>query len=127
MVVAEVERQIAALFIRSPVEGVVSRLHVEDRAAVDRSAALVTVVDLSAFEIEIAVAESDADDILPGTPVEVTADGSTYAGTVRSIAPEVQGSRVRGRVVLAQEISSGLKQNQRGAGPPPPGDTSRMC
>jgi HlyD family secretion protein len=91
----------------------VSRLHVEDRQAVARDTALVTVVDLSGLEIEIAVAESDADEILPGTPVEVMVGSTAHAATVHSIAPEVQGARVLGRVAFAGPPPEGLKQNQR--------------
>ena len=113
LLVEDLQRRVDALTVRAPVAGLVSRLHVEDREAVPRNAALVTVVDLSALEVEIAVAENLADEVTPGTPAVVTVGIDQFPGTVVGIAPEVEGSRVRGRVAFSGEIPAGLKQNQR--------------
>jgi HlyD family secretion protein len=113
LVVSDIRRRVDALTVRAPVAGLVSRLHVEDREAVARNAALVTVVDLSALEVEIAVAENLADEVTPGTPAVITVGIDGFSGTVVGIAPEVEGSRVKGRVAFAEEIPAGLKQNQR--------------
>ncbi len=43
----------------------------------------------------------------------ITVGGDHFAGTVVGISPEVEGSRVKGRVGFAEEIPVGLKQNQR--------------
>ncbi len=109
----ELQRQVGALAICSPVQGIVSRLHVEDRQAVSEHAPLITVVDLSAFEVEIAVAESQAGDIVSGTEAEITWEGTVYPARVRSISPEVEGSRVRGIVAFTGEAPAKLRQNQR--------------
>ncbi len=74
---------------------------------------MVTVVDLSALEIEIQVPESFADEIAIGTPAVVTYEAVAFPGTVTSISPEVEGSRVRGRVAFDDARPGGLKQNQR--------------
>jgi HlyD family secretion protein len=111
--VEELERQVGALTIRSPVSGLVSRLLIEDHDAVAPGQGLITVVDLSALEIEIQVPESFADEIIIGTDAVVTYEGEAFPGTVTSISPEVEGSRVQGRVAFDVTPPRGLKQNQR--------------
>ncbi len=113
LLVADLERRVDSLTVRAPVAGLVSRLHIEDRQAVARNAPLVTVVDLSALEVEIAVAENLADEVAPGTPAVITVGIDDFDGTVVGISPEVEGNRVKGRVAFAGEIPAGLKQNQR--------------
>jgi HlyD family secretion protein len=113
LLVVDLERRVDDLTVRAPVAGLVSRLHIEDREAVARNTALVTVVDLSALEVEIAVAENLADEVTPGTPAVITVGVDQFAGTVVGISPEVEGSRVKGRVAFGDEIPAGLKQNQR--------------
>jgi HlyD family secretion protein len=113
LLVADLQRRVDALDVRAPVAGQVSRLHVEDRQAVARNDALITVVDLTALEVELAVAENLADEVTPGTPAMITVGGETHRGAVVGISPEVEGSRVRGRVAFAAELPGGLKQNQR--------------
>jgi HlyD family secretion protein len=113
LLVEELERQVEALTIRSPVSGLVSRLLIEDHDAVAPGQGLVSVVDLSALEIEIQVPESFADEIIIGTEAAVSYEGETFRGSVTSIAPEVEGSRVRGRVAFEGTPPAGLKQNQR--------------
>jgi len=113
LLVVDLQRRVDALTVRAPVAGLVSRLHIEDREAVARNTPLVTVVDLSALEVEIAVAENLADEVIPGTPAVITVGIDHFAGTVVGISPEVEGSRVKGRVTFSGEIPAGLKQNQR--------------
>jgi HlyD family secretion protein len=113
LVVEDLERQVNDLAIRSPVAGLVSRVEVNDRDAVDAGQALATVVDLSAFEIEIAVPENYADELAPGTEAVITSDGREFVGALKSISPVVEGSRVKGVVAFTAEAPRGLKQNQR--------------
>ena len=113
LLVDELERRVEALTIRAPVAGLVSRLHVEDRQAVSTNDPLITVVDLSAYEVEIAIAESYSNEINPGTEAVVVKDGVEYPAQVLSIAPEVEGSRVKSRVIFTGATPDGLKQNQR--------------
>ena len=113
LLVDELERRVEALTIRAPVAGLVSRLHVEDRQAVSTNDPLITVVDLSAYEVEIAIAESYSNEINPGTEAVVVKDGIEYPAQVLSIAPEVEGSRVKSRVIFTGATPDGLKQNQR--------------
>jgi len=113
LVVEELRRRLRELSVLAPVAGLVSRLEVNDRDAVTPGQALVTVVDLSAFEIEIGVPEGYADEVALGTPALIRYEGRDYRGAVRGMAPEVAGGLVRGRVGFLGETPCGLKQNQR--------------
>jgi len=113
LVVDEFQRLVDDLVIRSPADGIVSRVEIEDRDVVRPNQALVGVVDLSAFEVEIFVPESYADDVRLPTPAEIQFEGSVYPGEVRSLSPEVEGSRVGGSVTFVDKAPAGLKQNQR--------------
>lgn len=113
LVVAEVERRIADLTLRAPFAGLVSRVEVVDRDSVSEGQALVTVVDLSALDIEVAVPEAYADDLTAGTPAEITYGGQVFAAHLKQIAPEVEGSRVRAVLAFEGTVPEGLKQNQR--------------
>jgi HlyD family secretion protein len=113
LVVDELRRQVGELSIRAPVAGLVSRLDVDDHDAVNPGQALIGVVDLSAFEVEVLIPESYADEIGPGTPAEVILGADRFAAEVKSISPEVEGSQVRGIVAFTGAAPEGLRQNQR--------------
>ena len=113
LAVRELERQYADLTLRSPVDGQVSRLDVMESEAVIRGQAILGVVDLSTFEVEILVPESYASEILTGTPASIKYDGGDYTGEVKRMSPEVEESQVRGVVVFTGTGPAGLKQNQR--------------
>ena len=113
LLVDELARQVEQLTLRSPVPGMVSRVQVEDHDAVGQSQAVVTVVDLSAFEVEVFVPENYADEAAPPIAAIVQYEGQTYRGELKSISPEVQGSRVKGVVAFVEDPPAGLKQNQR--------------
>jgi HlyD family secretion protein len=110
--VARLRERVDALTLKSPVAGIVATLAQVERAQVPENAPLVTVVDLSALEIEFQVAESYANEIKPGMNAEVTLDGRKLVGTVAGISPDVRNSQVTGRVRFAQQ-PHGLRQNQR--------------
>ncbi|MEM7582728.1 MAG: HlyD family efflux transporter periplasmic adaptor subunit [Acidobacteriota bacterium] len=113
LLVAELERQVKELEIRSPVAGLTSRIDVQDRDAVVAGQPLLAVVDLSAFEVEIGVPEGIAGEVEIGTAASVILAGERFAGEVVRIAPSVEGSVVRGRVTFTAASPDGLKQNQR--------------
>ena len=110
--VARLRQRVDALTLKSPVAGIVATLTQAERASVAESAPLVTVVDLSALEIEFQVAESYANEIRPGMNAEVTLDGRKLLGTVAGISPDVRNAQVTGRVRFAEQ-PKGLRQNQR--------------
>jgi HlyD family secretion protein len=113
LAVAELARRVDALTVKSPVKGVVGSLAVSQKAAVNENAALLTVVDLSALEVEFRVAESYAADLAPEMNAEIEYGGRKYPGLITNISPEVQQSEVRGRVRFADNLPPGVRQNQR--------------
>jgi HlyD family secretion protein len=112
LVVADLERQVGELTLRAPFDGMVATIDVQDRDAVAPNAPVLTVVDLSQFEVEALIPESYADEATPGTPAVVSFGGRDYAGELTSVSPEVRASQVQGTVKL-KEMPPGLRQGQR--------------
>ncbi len=112
LVVENLKRRVDELNVRSPVSGMVANLGQPEKARIAESAPVVTVVDLSAFELEFLVAETYARDIKSGMAAEITLDGRVQPGTVTAISPEVRQSQVTGRVRF-KEQPPGLRQNER--------------
>jgi len=112
-VVRELERQVAALEIASPVDGQVGQLLVAQRATVAANTPIVTVVDLGAFELEIRVPDSFARDLALGMTAEIRAGSATFPGKVRSVSPEVVDGNVATRLEFLDQRPAGLRQNQR--------------
>ena len=115
LVVASLKERVAELMVRSPVDGMVANLAQPEKARVAANVPLLTVVDLSAFEIEFQVVESYARDIKPGMAAEITLEGRTVPGTVTAISPEVRQNLVTGRVKFTAGQPPGLRQNERTA------------
>ena len=114
LVVAALKERVAQLTVRSPVDGLVANLAQPQKSRVPANAPLVTVVDLSVFEIEFQVAESYAGDIKAGMGAEITLEGRAVPGTVTAISPEVRQNQVIGRVKFRGQ-QPGLRQNERAA------------
>jgi HlyD family secretion protein len=112
-VVHELERQVAELEIKSPVDGQVSQLLVQQRAAVAANAPVITVVDLGAFELEIKIADSFARELQIGMAADITAGATSFKGQVRSVSPEVVDGNVATRLEFVDKRPEGLRQNQR--------------
>jgi HlyD family secretion protein len=113
LAVKELQRRVDALSVKSPVKGMVGSLAVNQKAAVMENAALLTVVDLSALEVEFRVSETYAADLSPDMKAEIEYGGRKFAGLVTSISPEVQNSEVKGRLRFADKLPPGVRQNQR--------------
>jgi HlyD family secretion protein len=114
-VVANLKRRVDELSVRSPVDGMVANLAAAEKASVAENAPLLTVVDLTAFEVEFQVADVYARDIKAGMESEISLDGREYKGLVTAISPEVRSGQVTGRVKFAGEQPPGLRQSQRGS------------
>jgi len=114
-VVTNLKRRVDELTVRSPVDGMVANLAAAEKASVAENAPLLTVVDLSAFEVEFQVADVYARDIKAGMEAEISLDGQDYKGLVTGISPEVRSGQVTGRVKFAGEQPPGLRQSQRGS------------
>jgi len=113
LVVEELRRRVDDLAIRSPVVGIVGNVTVTQKAVVDKNAPLITVVDLSAFEVEVRIPETYADDLGIGMGAEVQHNFSNYRGELVSLSAEVINNEVTGRIRFAGEPPPGLRQNQR--------------
>ena len=112
-VVAELERQVAALDIASPVDGQLGQWLVTQAATVVANAPVVPVVDLGAFELELKVPDSFARDIGLGMSAEIRAGSAKFPGRVRSVSPEVVDGNVATRLEFSGDRPAGLRQNQR--------------
>lgn len=113
LMVEDLQRRVTDLDIKSPVEGVVGTLVVAERTTVAQNAALLSVVDLGAFEIEFQVPESYADDLGLGMDAEITYGAQKFAASVSAISPEVKQGQVSGRLRFAGTVPQGMRQNQR--------------
>ncbi len=99
--------------MRSPVDGIVGNLLVDQKAKVSENQAVMAVVDLSAFEVEAQVPESYADDLGLGMAAEVLVGNQPFEGTLVSVSPEVIQNQVTTRIRFASDMPPGLRQNQR--------------
>ena len=113
LMVADLKRQVDDLNVRSPVNGQVGQLFIAQTATVSKDAKLLTVVDLSALEVQVNVPESFARDLAPGMPAAISGNGSDWKGAVSAISPEVVNGEVVARVRFEGNKPKELRQNQR--------------
>jgi HlyD family secretion protein len=113
LVVDELQRRVDDLSIHSPVNGIVGNVEVNQKEVVSQNTPLITVVDLTAFEVEVRIPEAYADDLGIGLFGEVQYNGASYRGELVSLSPEVVNSEVVGRIRFSAESPPGLRQNQR--------------
>lgn len=119
--VAETRRQVAQLEVRSPVNGMVGNLAVQQKNQVSKNQPILSVVDLSEFELEVDIPESYADDLAIGMDAQVSLNNQLFAAVLVTISPEIENNQVAGRVRFAKENErgealqqpAGLRQNQR--------------
>jgi HlyD family secretion protein len=112
LVVADLERRVGELAIRAPFDGLVATVDAQDRDAVAQNAPLLTIVDLSKYEIQVAIPESYAAEAAIGTPAAISLGGREVPGTLTAVSPEVRVGQVEGTVQL-KGASEGLRQGQR--------------
>jgi HlyD family secretion protein len=113
LVVDGLKQRVDELSVRSPVNGMVANLAQPEKTRVAADTPLLTVVDLSVFEIEFQVAETYAVDIRSGMAADISLGGHTIPGTVTAISPEVRQNEVTGRVKFNSAQQRGLRQNER--------------
>ena len=113
LLAADLQRQVEELKIRSPVDGQVGQLIVQQRANVAANAPILSVVDLSALEIEVKVPEVFAHDLGIGMSAEIRDSNGTYIGEISAVSPEVIDGQVSGRIRFGENKPAGLRQNQR--------------
>jgi HlyD family secretion protein len=113
LLVADLKRQVDDLNVRSPVDGQVGQLFIAQTATVPKDAKLLTVVDLSALEVQVSVPERFARDLAPAMPAVISGNGNDWKGAVSAISPEVVNGEVVARVRFEGKKPSQLRQNQR--------------
>lgn len=113
LMVEDLRRQVYDLSIKSPVDGIVGDLLVDQKAAVSRDLPVMAVVDLTRYEIDVMIPESYADDLAIGMAAEITAGSQRFDGQLVSVSPEVVNNQVASRVRFVGEGPTGLRQNQR--------------
>jgi len=113
LLVADLQRQVDELKLRSPVDGQVGQLLVQQKANVAANAGILTVVDLSAMEVEVPVPETFARELAIGMPAQIQNAGQMLTGELSAVSPEVVNGQVVARVRFTGEQPAGLRQNQR--------------
>lgn len=120
LLVNELSRKVDELNLLSPVNGIVGNLAVAQKNQVAKNQAILSVVDLTEFELEVDIPESYADDLAIGMAAEVSLNGATHQAKLVTISPEIENNQVSGRVRFADlnadgSVSQpqGLRQNQR--------------
>jgi HlyD family secretion protein len=108
----DLQKRVDELMIRAPFDGMVASVLVQDRDAVAANQPIVTVVNLSSLELEIALPEEYGGETVIGTPATISFGGREYQGRVTAISPEVANSQVAATVAFVEQ-PVGLKQNQR--------------
>ena len=113
-VVVEMRRQVDALTLRAPFDGIVGQVQAVQSSNVAANAPVLSVVDLSVFEVEIRVPESFARDLEIGMPAELRSAGTTYPAKVSAVSPEVVNGEVVARLRFDENSQPpGLRQSQR--------------
>jgi HlyD family secretion protein len=111
--VEDLRRQVTDLDIKSPVNGIVGDLLVDQKAAVSRDTPVMAVVDLTRFEIDALIPESYADDLLIGMQAEIQVGGKRYDGQLIAVSPEIINNQVASRIRFNGDGPTNLRQNQR--------------
>ncbi|HZF16893.1 MAG TPA: efflux RND transporter periplasmic adaptor subunit [Steroidobacteraceae bacterium] len=112
-VVDNLTRRVSELDVKAPVAGIVGNVAVRQKAAVAENTPIITVVDLTAFEVEFQMPESYAGMVGAGMPAEINLGSVTVPGAVIAVSPEVNQGLVTGRVRFTQGNPPGLRQSQR--------------
>ncbi len=110
--VANLQRKVDHLALLSPIDGIVGNWLTTQKSAVTLSQPVMTIVDLSAFEAQLLVPESYADELGLGMSVELQVAGQTLQGKLSAISPEVIKRQVTTRVRF-NDKKLHLRQNQR--------------
>ncbi len=113
LIVDDLKRRAAELTVRSPVGGIVGNIMVEQKDSVSKNQPMLTVVDLTKFEVEIGIPETYADELSVGLATTISESGREYRGMLAAVSPEVVGNQVEGRVRFVDGVVPDVRQNQR--------------
>ena len=109
----DLSRQVAALEIRSPVDGVIGNIQVKEQDTVTKKQPIMKIVDLSSYQLEVLIPETYADSLSRGLAVNITHRNQEHEGTLESVSPQVTQGSVAGRVVFAGAAPTALRENLR--------------
>jgi len=112
LVVKDYQRQVEQLIIRSPVTGIIGNWIEQQDNKVGQNQPLLTVVDLSAYEGELEIPQTYANELSPGMTVNIRVGNEQLKGKLRSVSPEVQDNSVKARVAFIDDSAASLRQNQ---------------
>jgi HlyD family secretion protein len=110
---ANAQRRVDELTVRAPVDGFIGTLSVANRSVVQANTPLMTLVDLSALEVELEVPETYVNDLGLGMSAEIQVNGKTVGGKLSALSPEVVRNQVLARVRFDGQQPEGLRQSQR--------------
>ena len=112
-VVNDLKRQVDELSLKAPTNGIIGSVNVREKDSVAANTSLITVIDLSVFEVEVNIPENFADDLGVGLAAEINFNGTMYTGHIVAISPEVNNGQVVGRLRFDENNIANLRQNQR--------------
>ena len=112
LLVSDLLRRVNALTLRSPATGFVAGLAVPQKATVAENAPLMTVVDLSALQVEFNVPEGSAGGLVVDSPAVIGYGEQEFRGVVISISPQVVHRTIEGRIRFVDAAPGGLRQGQ---------------
>ena len=113
LVYKDLQRQVEDLTVRSQIDGLVGSVNFRDHDQVAANQALLTVIELGNYEVEVNIPEIYADELSPMLKAEILVNGTKLSGHITAISPEVREGQVKGRLRFENEMSSDLRQNQR--------------
>lgn len=113
LIVSDLKREKDALKLYSPINGIIANLDFGQKNKVEKNSKLLTIVDLSQFEVEIDIPESYSDDLSVGMAVEIEFNSIFFMASLISISPEVEDNQVKGLVVFTNEQPENLRESQR--------------
>lgn len=107
-----VERQVAELTALSPIDGLIGTISFRDYHQVEENQALLTVIELENYEVEVRIPEIYADELSPMLTSEISINGEKRSAYLAGISPEVVDGQVTGRLRFSGSLIA-LRQNQR--------------
>jgi len=113
LVLDDAKRRVDELSLRAPMDGLVGSLSVADRSVVPANTPVMTLVDLSALEVEVEIPENYVADLGIGMKAEIVAGDIKATGHITAISPEVIRNQVLARVRFDGAQPKGLRQSQR--------------
>ena len=85
----------------------------DQKAIIAKYQPVLSVVDMSAYEVETSVPESYADELAQGMSAQIDFSGQKFTGELSAISPEIENGQVRCRIRFTGEKPTALRQNQR--------------